>query len=67
MRSHLKGVYRRPFLGWRNGLCVHRVEPMGSGGGTVSITPSVAIVNDTTWSPIVGTWRPGRVELYVDG
>jgi Concanavalin A-like lectin/glucanases superfamily len=24
-------------------------------------------VNDTTWSTIVGTWRPGRLELYVDG
>ena len=23
--------------------------------------------NDTTWSTIVGTWRPGRLELYVDG
>src|SRR5687767_8703989 len=30
-----------------------------SGGGSVSITSSVAIVNDTTWSTIVGTWRPG--------
>jgi hypothetical protein len=38
-----------------------------SGGGTVTITSSVAIVNDTTWSTIVGTWRPGRLELYVDG
>jgi hypothetical protein len=28
---------------------------------------SVAIVNDTTWSTIVGTWRPGRLELYLDG
>jgi hypothetical protein len=37
------------------------------GGGTVSITSSVAIVNDTTWSTLVGTWRPGRLELYVDG
>jgi Concanavalin A-like lectin/glucanases superfamily len=37
------------------------------GGGTVTITSSVAIVNDTTWSTIVGTWRPGRLELYVDG
>jgi Concanavalin A-like lectin/glucanases superfamily len=35
--------------------------------GTVTITSSVAIVNDTTWSTIVGTWRPGRLELYVDG
>jgi hypothetical protein len=26
-----------------------------SGGGTVTITSSVAIVNDTTWSTIVGT------------
>jgi Concanavalin A-like lectin/glucanases superfamily len=24
-------------------------------------------VNDTIWSTIVGTWRPGRLELYVDG
>ena len=24
-------------------------------------------MNDTTWSTIVGTWRPGRLELYVDG
>jgi hypothetical protein len=31
------------------------------------MTSSVAIVNDTTWSTIVGTWRPGRLELYVDG
>jgi hypothetical protein len=38
-----------------------------SAGGTVTITSSVAIVNDTTWSTIVGTWRPGRLELYVDG
>jgi len=38
-----------------------------SGGGTVTITSSVAMVNDTTWSTIVGTWRPGRLELYVDG
>jgi hypothetical protein len=37
------------------------------GGGTVTITSSVAIVNDTTWSTIVGTWRPGRLELYVNG
>src|SRR5918996_3798980 len=22
---------------------------------------------DTTWSTLVGTWRPGRLELYVDG
>ena len=36
-------------------------------GRTVSITSSVAIVNDTTWSTIVGTWRPGCLELYVDG
>jgi Concanavalin A-like lectin/glucanases superfamily len=38
-----------------------------SNTGTVTITSSVAIVNDTTWSTIVGTWRPGRLELYVDG
>jgi hypothetical protein len=36
-------------------------------GGTVTITSSVAIVNDTTWSTLVGTWQPGRLELYVDG
>jgi hypothetical protein len=24
-------------------------------------------VNDTTWSTIVATWRPGRLELDVDG
>src|ERR671918_2566159 len=36
-----------------------------SGGGTATITSSVAIVNDTSWSTIVGTWRPGRLELYV--
>jgi hypothetical protein len=38
-----------------------------SSGGTVTITSAVAIVNGTTWSTIVGTWRPGRLELYVDG
>jgi hypothetical protein len=38
-----------------------------SRGGTVTITSSVAIVNDTTWSTIAATWRPGRLELYVDG
>jgi Concanavalin A-like lectin/glucanases superfamily len=38
-----------------------------AGGGTVTITSSVAIVNDTTWSTLVGTWRPGRLELFVDG
>ena len=35
--------------------------------GDGTIRSSVAIVNDTTWSTIVGTWRPGRLELYVDG
>ena len=30
-------------------------------------TSSVAIVNDTAWSTIVGIWRQGRLELYVDG
>jgi hypothetical protein len=34
--------------------------------GTVTITSSVAILNDTTWSTIVATRRPGRLELYVD-
>jgi Concanavalin A-like lectin/glucanases superfamily len=37
------------------------------GGGTVTITSSVAIVNDTAWSTIVATWQSGRLELYVDG
>jgi hypothetical protein len=32
-----------------------------------TITSSAAIANDTTWSTLVGTWRPGRLELYVDG
>jgi hypothetical protein len=41
------------------------VDQGHGGGGTVPITSSVAIVNDTTWSTIVGTWRPGRLELYV--
>ena len=47
----------------------HHAEPASPGqwGGTVTITSSVAIVNDTTWSTLVGTWRPGRLELYVDG
>jgi hypothetical protein len=43
------------------------VRHEASGGGSVSITSSVAIVNDATWSTIVATWRPGRLELYVDG
>ena len=38
-----------------------------SSGGTVTLTSSVAIVNDSTWSTIVGTWRPSRLELAVDG
>jgi hypothetical protein len=25
------------------------------------------VSTDTTWSTIVGTWRPGRLKLYVDG
>ena len=25
------------------------------------------IVNDMAWSTLVGTWRPGRLELYVEG
>jgi hypothetical protein len=38
-----------------------------SGGNSVSIASSVSIVNDTTWSTLVVTWRSGRLELYVDG
>ena len=47
----------------------HHAEPASPGQRWrhVTITSSVAIVNDTTWSTIVGTWRPGRLELYVDG
>jgi hypothetical protein len=26
-----------------------------------------ALVHDTTWSTLVGTWRRGRLGLYVDG
>jgi hypothetical protein len=37
-----------------------------SGGGTVTIISSVAIVNDTTWSTIVESWRRRRLQLYVD-
>src|SRR5918992_760787 len=37
------------------------VRHQASGGGTVTITSSVAIVNDTTWSTLVATWRPGRL------
>jgi Concanavalin A-like lectin/glucanases superfamily len=52
---------------WLSSGTTPNLRHEASGGGTVSITSSVAIVNDTTWSTIVGTWRPGRLELYVDG
>jgi hypothetical protein len=52
---------------WLSSGTTPNLRHQASGGGTVTITSSVAIVNDTTWSTIVGTWRPGRVELYVDG
>jgi hypothetical protein len=52
---------------WLSSGTTPNLRHQASGGGTVSITSSVAIVNDTTWSTIVGTWRPGRLELYVDG
>ena len=52
---------------WLSSGATPNLRHQASGGGTVTITSSVAIVNDTTWSTIVGTWRPGRLELYVDG
>ena len=50
---------------WLSSGTTPNLRHQASGGGTVTITSSVAIVNDTTWSTIVGTWRPGRLELYV--
>jgi hypothetical protein len=38
-------------------------EGFGKGDLKNAKASSVAIVNDTTWSTIVGTWRPGRLEL----
>ena len=50
---------------WLSSGTTPNLRHQASGGGTITITSSVAIVNDTTWSTIVGTWRPGRLELYV--
>ena len=33
----------------------------------MTITSSVSVTNDTAWHTLVATWRPGRLELYVDG
>jgi hypothetical protein len=52
---------------WLSSGTTPNLRHEASGGGTVSITSSVAIVNDTAWSTLVGTWRPGRLELYVNG
>jgi hypothetical protein len=52
---------------WLSSGTTPNLRHQASGGSTVTITSSVAIVNDTTWSTIVRTWRPGRLELYVDG
>jgi threonine dehydratase len=52
---------------WLSSGTTPNLRHQASSGGTVTITSSVAIVNDTTWSTLVGTWRPGRLELYVDG
>jgi hypothetical protein len=52
---------------WLSSGTTPNLRHQSSGGGTVSITSSVATVNDTTWSTLVATWRPGRLELYVDG
>ena len=38
-----------------------------SNTGTVTITSSVAVTNDTAWHTLVATWRPRRLELYLDG
>jgi hypothetical protein len=38
-----------------------------SNTGTVTITSSVSVTNDTAWHTLVATWRPRRLELYVDG
>ena len=35
--------------------------------GTVTITSSVSVTNDTAWHALVATWRPRRLELYLDG
>jgi hypothetical protein len=47
----------------------HHAEPASPGEWWRHgpITSSVSIVNDTAWSTLVVTWRPGRLELYVDG
>jgi Concanavalin A-like lectin/glucanases superfamily len=52
---------------WLSSGTTPNLRHQAGGGGTVTITSSVAIVNDTTWSTLVATWRPGRLELYVDG
>jgi hypothetical protein len=52
---------------WLSSGTTPNLRHQASGGGSVTVSSSVAIVNDTTWSTLVGTWRPGRLELYVDG
>jgi hypothetical protein len=52
---------------WLSSGVTPNMRHNNSGNSTTSITSTVAIVNDTTWSTLVGTWRPGRLELYVDG
>ena len=37
------------------------------GTGTVTITSSVNVVNDTTWFTLVYTWQPNFLGLYLDG
>ena len=46
---------------WLSSGTTPNLRHEASGGGSVSITSSVAIGNDRTWSTIVGTWRPGRL------
>ena len=38
-----------------------------SNTGTVTITSSVSVTNDTAWHTLVATRRPRRLELYLDG
>jgi hypothetical protein len=47
---------------WLSSGTTPNLRQQPSSGGTVTITSSVAI-----GSTLVGTWRPGRLKLYVDG
>jgi Concanavalin A-like lectin/glucanases superfamily len=43
-----------------------RLDRLDQEGAELAAITAV-LANDTTWSTIVGTWRRGRLELYVDG